>query len=107
MLYLKIKDLKSRQKFCKIENSRIIKNFVSKNILSKITFENKISDLHKKKIYLKIFKQKKIRVKNRLVRRCVFTNRGRGVLQKFKTSRVFLRELMGFGIIPGYKKSVW
>lgn len=107
MLYLKIKDLKFRQNFYKIENNQVIKNFVAKNILSKITFESNISDLHKTKIYLKIFKQKKRRVKNRLVRRCVFTNRGRGVLQEFKTSRLVLRELMGFGIIPGYKKSIW
>ena len=39
--------------------------------------------------------------------RCVLTNRGRGTLQKFKISRICLRELVSAGLLPGVTKSSW
>jgi ribosomal protein S14 len=103
MLYTKIKDLKYRKQFYKYEKIFLVDNFIFRNLVA----NPKISKGLKKNIFFKFYNIKKSRVKNRLVRRCVLTNRGRGNLQAYKISRTLLRELMGFGIIPGYKKSVW
>ncbi|MDG5785888.1 30S ribosomal protein S14 [Evansella sp. AB-P1] len=43
----------------------------------------------------------------RLTRRCEMTGRPRGVLRKFKLSRIAFRELAHKGQIPGVKKSSW
>ncbi|MGF1634915.1 MAG: 30S ribosomal protein S14 [Phycisphaerae bacterium] len=40
-------------------------------------------------------------------RRCELTGRSRGVLRKFKVSRLMLRELAHQGMIPGLKKASW
>jgi small subunit ribosomal protein S14 len=39
--------------------------------------------------------------------RCQITGRSRGVLRKFKLSRIMLRELALAGQIPGLKKASW
>ena len=39
--------------------------------------------------------------------RCQLTGRSRGVLRKFKVSRIMLRELALAGKIPGLKKASW
>ncbi|MGA2584360.1 MAG: 30S ribosomal protein S14 [Tepidisphaeraceae bacterium] len=39
--------------------------------------------------------------------RCQLTGRSRGVLRKFKVSRIMLRELALAGKIPGMKKASW
>jgi len=39
--------------------------------------------------------------------RCQLTGRSRGVLRKFKISRIMLRELALAGKIPGLKKASW
>ncbi|WP_018922870.1 30S ribosomal protein S14 [Salsuginibacillus kocurii] len=43
----------------------------------------------------------------RLTRRCEMTGRPRGVIRKFKLSRIAFRELAHKGQIPGVKKSSW
>lgn len=103
MLHLKIKDLKHRKQFYKMEKTHMVDNFIFRNLVGNPKFSMQL----KKLIFFKFYNTKKSRIKNRIVRRCVLTNRGRGTLQAFKISRTLLRELMGFGIIPGYKKAVW
>ena len=106
----RIKDQKLRNLFKKLEKKRIVNNFIKINLFEKINLKVKQNKLlfkkYNKQLYLQFLSRKKIRLKNKLIRRCVFTNRNRGTLQNFKISRVLLRELMGFGIIPGYKKGV-
>ena len=43
----------------------------------------------------------------RLTRRCLLTGRARGGYQKFKLSRIMLRQLALEGKIPGMTKSSW
>jgi len=43
----------------------------------------------------------------RLRSRCQFTGRGRGVLSKFKSSRLCFRERAHAGLLPGVTKSSW
>lgn len=39
--------------------------------------------------------------------RCIYTGKSRGVLSKYKMSRVSFRELCINGGIPGFRKSSW
>lgn len=43
----------------------------------------------------------------RLRNRCQLTGRARGVLRKFKLSRLCFREMANMGLIPGVTKSSW
>ncbi len=43
----------------------------------------------------------------RLRSRCQLTGRSRGVLKKFKLSRLCFREMANSGLIPGVVKSSW
>lgn len=43
----------------------------------------------------------------RLRNRCQLTGRSRGVLRKFKLSRLSFRELASMGMIPGVTKASW
>ena len=101
MLSSKVKDLKERSAFCKSEKSRIIKKFVFFNILAKSNLILR-GDYFKSTLY-KFKKSSRVKV----VRRCVLSNRSRGVLRPFGISRIYLREMMQFGLIPGYSKAVW
>lgn len=103
MLHSKIKDLKYRKDFYNVEMKQVVNSFVFTNLISNPKLDFKF----KKNIFFKFYKQKKIRVKTRMVNRCVLTNRGRGATRGFNISRSLFRELLGFGIIPGYKKATW
>jgi small subunit ribosomal protein S14 len=43
----------------------------------------------------------------RIRNRCELSGRGRGVYSKFKLSRINLRILASYGLIPGVSKSSW
>jgi len=45
--------------------------------------------------------------KTKVVRRCILTNRGRACTRPYNISRMVLRELLQFSILPGYQKAVW
>lgn len=42
-----------------------------------------------------------------VVQRCVFSGRSRGVLRKFKMSRIWVRRLLAKGQLQGTTKSSW
>lgn len=44
-----------------------------------------------------------VRIRNR----CSLTGRARGYYRKFGVSRIALRELSSFGLMPGMKKASW
>lgn len=105
MLHLKIKDKKNRQKVHKLELRHLINNFVFLNRINRYSGNSNIRNL----IIFKHLKKRSLylRIKVRLLRRCILTNRTKGTFQSFSISRIILRDLMSFGIIPGYKKAVW
>lgn len=98
MLFRKVKDLKLRKKFQQNEVVNTSVKFLFTN------YFNKNKDINKCQDFLNL-KQKNYS-KTKIVRRCILTNRSRGSIRPFNVSRVKLRELFQFGIIPGYKKSV-
>ena len=56
---------------------------------------------------MKTSKKMKFKFRVRMVNRCVINNRSRGVFRPFGISRVLMRTLMQFGLLPGYSKAVW
>lgn len=104
MLAFRIKDIKIRQKFSKIENLKKVNKFLFINLLSRKTGCFQRSTLQHQLLYSQItLRLSKIRIKNR----CILTNRNKGVSKYFSLSRIVMRDLMQFGIIPGYTKAVW
>lgn len=105
MKYLKLKDIKIRKKFKNFELIYKLKSFLYKNILSYIS-KNLFFIKYKKLICFQILKKKKKNFLTKIVRRCIISNRSKSI-RPFKVYRILAREMMGFGIIPGYKKAVW
>jgi small subunit ribosomal protein S14 len=63
--------------------------------------------LKKQKNYAALAKLPRDSSPTRWRNRCQLTGRSRGVLRKFKISRIMLRELASAGMIPGLKKASW
>jgi small subunit ribosomal protein S14 len=63
--------------------------------------------LKKDKNYAALLKLPRDSSATRSHMRCQITGRSRGVLRKFKVSRIMLRELALAGRIPGLKKASW
>jgi len=101
MLSLKIKDSKVRQKFYHFENTKRVQKFLFINTLNqKKTNKERATCLFKNILSKRISKV-------RINRRCVINNRGRSSIRPLGISRVHLRELLQFGLVPGYSKAVW
>lgn len=108
MISSQIKDKKIRLSFNKIEKLKRIKKFIFTNILSRSTVDSSIF-LNRELLFHFFKQQQKMKMKNRtrIVNRCVLNNRSRGVFRPFGVSRIILRNLMQFGVLPGYSKAVW
>ena len=63
--------------------------------------------LKKQKNYAALAKLPRDSSPTRSRNRCQLTGRSRGVLRKFKISRIMLRELALAGNIPGLRKASW
>jgi small subunit ribosomal protein S14 len=103
MLLAKIKDVRNREKFLKKELLKKKIKFLFTNLLNKDLQTRHNS----KKVYFFLKLKNRKNSKTKLIRRCIFNNRSRGSLRSFGISRVLLREMFQFGIIPGSKKAVW
>ena len=103
MILAKIKDIRNRESFFKKELLKRKIKFLFINLLNKNT---KIQQ-NSKTIYFFLKLKNKKSSKTKLLRRCIFNNRSRGSLRVFGISRILLREMFQFGIVPGYKKAVW
>ena len=104
MLSLKKKDLKVRQKFLNNEQLKRVNKFLFVNTLN----SNKSSDLEKTfTVFSRDNLNRGLDSKVKITRRCIINNRNRSVIRPFGISRVYLRELLQFGLLPGYTKAVW
>jgi|JI61114DRNA_FD_contig_123_40417_length_1220_multi_5_in_2_out_0_2 ribosomal protein S14 len=106
MYYLKIKDQKHRNHFKKFEIKLKLKKFIAINLLASLYHNTLITTQQKKLIYYQLLKKKKKNILNKIVRRCILTNRSKSI-RFLKMSRLQSKELISFGIVPGYKKAVW
>jgi len=104
MLSLKKKDLKVRQKFLNNEQLKRVNKFLFVNTLN----NSETSDLEKTfTVFSKESLNRSLDSKVKITRRCIINNRNRSVIRPFGISRVYLRELLQFGLLPGYTKAVW
>ena len=72
-----------------------------------IKFADQRRELKKAKNFAALAKLPRDSSPTRSHNRCQLTGRSKGVLRKFKISRIMLRELALAGKIPGLKKASW
>jgi small subunit ribosomal protein S14 len=102
MKKLKIKDLSLRKLYFQKE----LQNKALKYTIIRCSHDTKFKKI--KNLILNFKKKQKGRYsKTQLVRRCVLTGRARGSVRLFGISRMALRDMLGSGVVPGYKKCVW
>lgn len=105
MISHKFKNIKLRNSFHKIEKYKKTNRFLFTHLLNKKEFF-----LDKKKLlffFSRFFFTKKYSSKIKITNRCILNNRSRGVLRPLGISRMILKDLMQFGVIPGFSKAVW
>lgn len=104
MLSAKIKDIKIRESFARLEKLKKINKFLFVNLLNKPSTDGRKANFLVALMKLKVQQQYS---NVQITRRCVLTNRNRGSIRPLGISRVALRGLMHFGVVPGFKKAVW
>jgi len=107
MLSAKIQDLKIRKAFLKVEKIKKIKKFLFVNLLNTKTNVSLIQRNFLLISLLKLHNKYNFKTRVRMTNRCVLNNRNRGVFRPYGISRILMRDLMQFGILPGYAKAVW
>jgi small subunit ribosomal protein S14 len=107
MKYLKVKDIKNRQNFFLNEKKKIIKKTIFTNFLN--SFSNNFKNKHSIFLYILIKKLTYFHKssKTKINRRCILSNRNRAIIRPFNISRIIFKDLIYFGLLPGYKKAVW
>lgn len=106
----KIKDIKQRKKLLKLEYKLKSEKFVFLNLVAKLTSLKKEKIIRQSSLYKAfylLFFKKHSGNKVKLTRRCLITNRAKGVYRSFNLSRLIFRDLLQFGLVPGHKKAVW
>lgn len=87
---------------------RMIKSQAAKRAALKATVMNKELPMDERiQAQIKLSELPRNGASTRYRNRCELTGRARGVYRKFKLSRIKLRELGGFGMVPGLSKSSW
>lgn len=106
MLSTKIRDIKTRKLFYRVEKLKKIRKFLFINYLN----NKKTTSFSKSSLLISFLKKKqglKDKTKVRVTNNCIFNNRNKGVLRPYGISRILLRNMFQFGVIPGYSKAVW
>lgn len=90
------------------KRGRMIKSQATKRAaLKKITQDRDLSLEERFGAILKLAELPRNSSKVRFRNRCLLTGRPRGYYRKFKISRICLRQLAGFGQLPGVTKGSW
>jgi ribosomal protein S14 len=107
MLSKIIKDKKFRNSFYNIELKYLQLKYLQLNYIQKI-LHNKLSKKTFSTLQYWFSSRKRVNCsKVKIVRRCIITGRSRSSLRQFKISRIYLRESLSLGRMPGYIKSIW
>ena len=86
----------------------LVKKYANKRKALKSIVMNKEASMEERfAAQLKLAKLPRNSAKIRLKNRCAITGRPRGFYRKFKLSRIMLREMASFGLLPGVKKASW
>lgn len=95
-----IKNIRSRNSFFKNETEILIKKFMYVNFLNN-------TDLKKNLPFRYLLNKKNLISKVNFKNKCVLTGRNNAINNRLNLSRIQLRRMISFGVIPGYKKAVW
>lgn len=91
-----------------IRRRKMAKSAQTKRAALKAIIMNKQTTMEDRfEAMMKLAKLPRNAAKNRIRNRCELTGRSRGTYRKFKLGRIILRDLAGFGMIPGMTKSSW
>lgn len=112
MQFKKFKNSKQLNLYKKNENYIKIYKFLFIYLLNILQFKKvglytkkEIINLQRQYLFLE---QLSLKIsKTKLFRNCIMTGRSRGVYRPYGLSRCALKELIQFGRLPGYTKSVW
>ena len=107
MLFSKIKDLKKRKHYNKIEKNRLVKKFIVINLLSRLINNYKKEKERETFIFLLLKYKLNSNSKTKIIRRCVVTNRARSIIRPYNISRLCFKNLNKYGLIPGIQKAIW
>jgi small subunit ribosomal protein S14 len=112
MQFKTFKNEKQLNQYKKMEKDLKINKFLFIYLLNILQFKdiglytkNEILNLRRQYIFLKLLSSKISKTK--LFRNCIITGRSRAVYRPYGLSRCALKELIQFGTLPGYKKSIW
>ena len=95
-----------RESFAKQELNSKIDKFIQVNLLCTTAIDGKsplvfyLNDKSQNN-------QKACGSKSKLKNVCVMTSTTKSVNKKYSIGRIKLREMFSFGVVPGFKKSVW
>ena len=106
MLFSQLKDKQLRQKYLKVENKLKISKFLRINILSKMLYSKKKNTKQTHYIIAGL-RKKTCRIKTKILRRSIFSDHTKSNYRQFNMSRFVFRDLLRFGLVPGYRKAVW
>jgi len=91
-----------------LNRGKLVKQYASKRKALKSIVMSKVVSMEERfSAQLKLAKLPRNSAKIRLRNRCAITGRPRGFYRKFQLSRIMLREMAGFGLLPGVKKASW
>lgn len=79
-------------------------------LILKVIAYNKILPIQERKNYQKQLNIKSQTLDSRITRiknRCLMTGRSKGIIKKYKISRIAFKQLANQGLIPGIRKSSW
>jgi len=102
MLAKSLRNLKLRNFTKKKELVIIVNKFLFINLISNSFLFKNYSSFDKN--LLKLYYNFKIKSIESF---CVLSNRKKVINSKFSLSRLVIRDFINFGLVPGYKKSVW
>jgi small subunit ribosomal protein S14 len=112
MQFKKFKNVVQLNRYKKKENSLKINKFLFIYLLNILQFKNvglynktESENLRKQYLFLQLLSSKISKTK--LYRNCIMSGRPRAVYRPYGISRCGLKELIQFGRLPGYTKSVW
>lgn len=101
-----VQNFKIRKNYYTFELEQKTNKFLSRQLLNSLPNKKQKRCLYVMMKYLNnknSLKYSKTQVKNQ----CVITGRNNSINKHYSLSRITLRNLLSYGIIPGYKKAAW
>lgn len=112
MQFKKFKNISQINHYKKKEKYLKVYKFLFIYLLNILKFKNvgllnktEVLNISRQYIFLQLLSSKISKTK--LFRHCIMTQRSRGVNRSYGLSHGALKELIQFGRLPGYVKSVW